>query len=137
MKLLEVQSFIVIKINCKKLLEVINKEKEFFINSMIQAEISIYPIATKTTSMSFYIAKAIESIEKLENIRYEINSMGTVLEAENIDTVYEASKKMIDTVHNLGISRVEIIIKIDSRMDKHLKIEEKIESIKKYLDPKN
>ena len=137
MKLLEIQSFIVIKINCKKLLEVINKEKKFFIDSMIQAEISIYPIATKTTSMSFYIAKAIESIEKLENIRYEINSMGTVLEAENIDTIYEASKKMIDTVHNLGISRVEIIIKIDSRTDKHLKIEEKIESIKKYLDPKN
>ena len=136
MKLLEIQSFIVIKINCKNLLEVINKEKKFFIDSMIQAEISIYPIATKTTSMSFYIAKAIESIEKLENIRYEINSMGTVLEAENIDTVYEASKKMIDTVHNLGISRVEIIIKIDSRTDKHLKIEEKIESIKKYLDPK-
>ncbi len=103
---------------------------------MIQAEISIYPIATKTTSVSFYIAKAIESIENLENIKYEINSMGTVLEADNIDRIYEASKKMMNTVHNLGISRVEVIIKIDSRTDKHLKIEEKIESIKKHLDPK-
>ena len=103
---------------------------------MIQAEISIYPIATKTTSVSFYIAKAIESIENLENIKYEINSMGTVLEAENIDIIFEASKKMMDTVHNLGISRVETIIKIDSRTDKHIKIEEKIESIKKYIDLK-
>lgn len=103
---------------------------------MIQAEISIYPIATKTTSVSFYIAKAIESIENLENVRYEINSMGTVLEADNIDRIYEASKKMMNTVHNLGINRVEVIIKIDSRTDKHLKIEEKIESIKKHLDPK-
>ena len=104
---------------------------------MIQAEISIYPIATSTTSVSFYIAKAIESIQNLENIKYEINSMGTVLEAENIDIIYEASKKMMNTVHNLGINRVEVIIKIDSRTDKHLKIEEKVESIKKHLDLKN
>jgi len=50
---------------------------------MIQAEISIYPMATKTTSASFYIAKAIESIKDMENLRYEINSMGTILESDN------------------------------------------------------
>ena len=101
---------------------------------MIQAEISIYPMATRTTSASFYIAKAIESIKNIDNIRYEINSMGTVLESDNIDVIYEAIKKMIDTVHNLGISRVEVVIKIDSRKDKHTKMEEKIESIKKQLN---
>ena len=100
---------------------------------MIQAEISIYPMATKTTSVSFYIAKAIESIQNIENLRYEINSMGTILESDCIDVINSASKKMIETVHNLGIARVEIIIKIDSRKDKHLKMEEKIESIKKQM----
>ena len=100
---------------------------------MIQAEISIYPMATKTTSASFYIAKAIETIQKIKNIRYEINPMGTVLESEDINVIYDASKKMMETVHNLGVDRVEIIIKIDSRRDKHLKMEEKIESIKKHL----
>jgi len=101
---------------------------------MIQAEISIYPIATKTTSASFYIAKAIESIKNMNNIRYEINSMGTVLESDSIDVIYDASKKMMETVHNLGINRVEVILKIDSRNDKQVKMEEKIESIKKQLD---
>ena len=101
---------------------------------MIQAEISIYPMATRTTSVSFYIAKAIDSIKNIENIRYEINSMGTVLESDNIDVINDASKKMMDTVHNLGIDRVEVIIKIDSRKDKHVKMEEKVESIKKQLD---
>jgi len=101
---------------------------------MIQAEISIYPMATRTTSASFYIAKAIDSIKNIENIRYEINSMGTVLESDNIDVINDASKKMMDTVHNLGIDRVEVIIKIDSRKDKHVKMEEKVESIKKQLD---
>jgi len=100
---------------------------------LIQAEISIYPIATSTTSASFYIAKAIESIQNMKNLRYEINSMGTILESDSIDIIYEASKKMMETVHNLGIGRVEVVIKVDSRRDKHVKMEEKLESIKKHL----
>ncbi len=100
---------------------------------MIQAEISVYPMATRTTSASFYIAKAIESIQNIENLRYEINSMGTVLESDSIDIIYEASKKMMEAVHNLGIARVEVVIKVDSRRDKHVKMEEKIDSIKKQL----
>jgi uncharacterized protein YqgV (UPF0045/DUF77 family) len=39
----------------------------------------------------------------------------------------------METVHNLGINRVEVIIKIDSRKDKQVKMEEKIESIKKQM----
>ncbi|KRO30403.1 MAG: hypothetical protein ABR52_01655, partial [Nitrosopumilus sp. BACL13 MAG-120910-bin56] len=95
---------------------------------MIQAEISIYPMATRTTSTSFYIAKAIESIKKIENLRYEINSMGTILESDDIDTINKATKEMIETVHNLGINRAEIIIKIDSRKDKQVRMEEKVEA---------
>ena len=101
--------------------------------SMIQAEISIYPIATKTTSVSFYIAKAIEAIQNIDNLQFEVNSMGTILESVDIDVIYQASKKMTEVVHNLGVDRVEVIIKIDSRKDKHLKMNEKTESIKKYL----
>lgn len=101
---------------------------------MIHAEISIYPIATRTTSASFYIAKAIESIQKIENLKYEINPMGTVLESDDIDTINKATKQMSETVHNLGIDRVEVIVKIDSRRDKHLKMKEKVDSIKKHLD---
>ena len=90
-------------------------------------------MATRTTSASFYIAKAIESIQNTKNLRYEINSMGTVLESDSIDIIYEASKMMMETVHNLGINRVEVVIKVDSRRDKHVKMEEKLESIKKIL----
>ena len=101
---------------------------------MIQAEISIYPMATKTTSASFYIAKAIESIKNMENVRYEINSMGTILESDDMDIINKASKSMIETVHHLGINRVEVIIKIDSRIDKQVKMDEKVESIKKQMN---
>ena len=97
---------------------------------MIQAEVSIYPMATKTTSASFYIAKAIESVKNLENLRYEINSMGTVLESDDLDIINQATKNMMLTVHNLGISRVEVIIKIDSRKDKQVRMEEKLNQLK-------
>ena len=101
---------------------------------MIQAEISIYPIATKTTSVSFYIAKAIESIKNIGNLTYEINSMGTILESDEMDVINKASKNMIETVHHLGINRVEVIIKIDSRIDKQVKMKEKVKSIKNQMD---
>ena len=100
---------------------------------MIHAEISLYPIGTGNTSGSFYIAKAIETIQNMQNIRYEINPMGTILESDSIDTIYEASKKMMEAVHNLGVNRVEVILKIDSRNDKQGKMEDKLESIKKQL----
>jgi uncharacterized protein (TIGR00106 family) len=101
---------------------------------LIHAEISIYPIGTSNTSASFYIAKAIESIQNIKEIRYQINSMGTVLESDNIDKIYEAAKSMSAVVHNLGVNRVEVILKIDSRKDKDKKMEEKIESVKKFLE---
>ena len=101
---------------------------------MIQAEISIYPMATKTTSVSFYIAKAIESIKNIDNLRYEINSMGTILESDDMDAINKASKNMIEVVHHLGINRVEVIVKIDSRTDKQVTMKEKLKSIKDQMD---
>jgi uncharacterized protein YqgV (UPF0045/DUF77 family) len=59
--------------------------------------------------------------------------MGTVLESDSVDRIYEASKSMMDVVHNLGVNRVEVILKIDSRKDKEKSMEDKLESIKKFL----
>lgn len=91
-------------------------------------------MGTSSTSASFYIAKAIESIENIDGVRYQINPMGTVLESESIEKIYNAAKKMMEVVHNLGVNRVEVIIKIDSRKDKQSNLEEKLESVKKHLN---
>ena len=103
---------------------------------MIHAEVSAYPMGTNTTSASFYIAKGIEAIQNLEGLRYEVNAMGTLLESENVDKIFEASKRIMEAIHNLGVQRVEIVLKIDSRKDKDLKLEEKLESLKKHLKSK-
>ena len=100
---------------------------------MIHAEISIYPIGTSTTSASFYIAKAIDVLKDIKEIRYEVNPMGTILESNNIEQIYEAAKSMMEVVHNLGVGRVEVILKIDSRKDKVKNMQDKLDSIKKFL----
>ena len=100
---------------------------------MIHAEISIYPIGTNSTSVSFYIAKAIESIKDIKDVKYQINAMGTILESNSIEKIYDAAKSMMEVVHNLGVNRVEVIIKIDSRNDKQKTIQQKIDAINNYL----
>lgn len=99
---------------------------------MIHTEISAYPIGTDSTSISFFVAKSIEAIKDLK-IKHQITPMGTILEAEKIDQIFEASKIITETIHRLGVKRVEIVLKIDSRTDKKQTIEEKIQSLQKHL----
>jgi len=103
---------------------------------LIHAEVSVYPMGTNTTSASFYIAKGIEAIQSLDGIRFEVNAMGTLLESENVDKIFEASKRIMEAIHNSGVQRVEVVLKIDSRKDKDSKLEEKLESLQKYLKSK-
>jgi len=100
---------------------------------LIHAEISIYPIGTSTTSASFYIAKAIEVLKDIKEIKYQVNPMGTILESNSIEQIYDAAKEMMEVVHNLGVGRVEVILKIDSRKDKIKSMQEKLDSVNKYL----
>lgn len=100
---------------------------------MIMAEISVTPIGTNSTSVSLYVARAVESIKDMPDIRYQLNSMGTVIESDNIDSILTVSKKMIEILHNLGVNRVGVILKIDSRTDKHATMDQKVESVYHHL----
>ncbi|TBR24346.1 MAG: MTH1187 family thiamine-binding protein [Candidatus Nitrosotenuis sp.] len=100
---------------------------------MIHAEISVYPIGTDSTSMSIYVARAIEAISDFEGINYQITPMGTVLESDKIEKIFEASKIITETVHRMGVKRVEVVLKIDSRSDKVQTIQSKVDSVTKHL----
>ena len=99
---------------------------------MIHAEISAYPMGTGNTSASFYIAKATEAISNIEGLRTDLTPMGTILESTDIDKIFQASKTITEVIHNLGVARIEVILKIDSRKDKDQKLEDKLDSIKKH-----
>ena len=101
---------------------------------MIHAEISVYPMGTGTTSASFYIARAVEAIRGIDGLRYEVTPMGTLLEADGLDAVGEAEKRMSQAVHNLGVGRVGIVLKVDSRTDKRATLEGKVDSVRRHLE---
>jgi uncharacterized protein (TIGR00106 family) len=103
---------------------------------MIYAEISVYPIGTDSTSISIYIARAIEAIRDFKEIRYQLTPMGTVLESDKIEKIFEAAKIIMETVHRMGVKRVEVVLKIDSRTDKNQTIESKVNAVSKHLDSK-
>ena len=95
-------------------------------------EISVAPLGTKTPSVSKYVAKALEILEKEKDIKYELTSMGTIIEGD-LGKVLNLAKKMHEAVFDKEILRVVTIIKIDDRRDKPLSIEGKIKSVQEKL----
>ncbi|CAE6500433.1 MAG: MTH1187 family thiamine-binding protein [Candidatus Nitrosotenuis sp.] len=100
---------------------------------MIHAEISIYPIGTDNTSLSFYIAKAVDSIKEFKSVKHQLTPMGTILESDRLENIFEAARAMMETVHMLGVKRVEVVLKIDSRQDKNQTMQEKVDSVRRHL----
>ena len=101
---------------------------------MVMAEISVVPVGTGQTGVSFYVARALESVSDTEGLKCHLNAMGTILESEDLDTILDATKTMIATLHNLGINRVSAILKIDSRLDKTDTADGKVKAVRRHLD---
>ncbi len=100
---------------------------------MAIAEVSIIPLGTKTASVSRYVARAIRALRQEENIKYEITSMGTIIEGD-LEEVLRVVKKMHQSTFGEGVARVVTTIKIDDRRDKPLSPSGKIESLLKELE---
>ncbi len=99
---------------------------------MIIAELTIIPIGTRTTSLSDYIATAVKALEK-KGLKYDISGMGTQIEADNLDKLFEAIKAAHEAVFDAGPMRVYTTVKIDDRRDIDKTLEDRISSIKSKL----
>jgi uncharacterized protein (TIGR00106 family) len=96
---------------------------------MIIAQVSIAPIGVGT-SLSGYVKIAIDEIRK-EGVHFETNAMSTVIETENLESLFEVIKKAHEAVVSAGAKRVITEIKIDDRRDKKATIATKLASLKK------
>ena len=94
---------------------------------MIISQLSIAPIG-KNVSLSKYVKTAINVLRK-NNIKFETNAMATVIETEDLKTLFNAVEEAHNAVVNLGAERVITEIKIDDRRDKKVTIESKMKSI--------
>lgn len=96
---------------------------------MAVAELTLIPIGTKTTSVSKYIAGALDSIGEVEGLTYELNPMGTTIAHEDLKVLYDVIRRMQESVFDEGADRVYSVIKIDDRRDKDYSFEDKVRSV--------
>jgi uncharacterized protein (TIGR00106 family) len=90
-------------------------------------EFTVVPIGTGEASVSNYVKKAHEILRK-NNLKFEINSMGTVVEGE-IPEILNVILEINNLFEELGLSRILTSIKIDYRIDKKSTITGKIKSV--------
>ncbi|MGQ9469067.1 MAG: MTH1187 family thiamine-binding protein [Nitrososphaerales archaeon] len=100
---------------------------------VVIADFSVTPIGLGTTSIGKQIATTINAIKEVKGIKYEVTPMGTVLEAEKLETILEAVKVAHEALFKAGIKRVESHLRIDDRRDKPRTMEDKVKTIKEYM----
>ena len=94
---------------------------------MIISQLSIAPVG-KDVSLSRYVKKVI-SVLKENNIKFETNDMATVIETEDLETLFKVVEKAHKAVIEFGAQRVITELKIDDRRDKNVTMGTKIKSL--------
>ena len=92
---------------------------------VVIAEFSIHPIG-KGTSVGRYVRAAVAAISHIEGLRYQVNPMSTVLEAEKIETILRAVTVAHRAVRAIGARRVSSFPRIDDRQDKQRNMQDKV-----------
>jgi len=95
---------------------------------MVLAQISIAPIG-KGINVSEYVKEAIKTFQKYD-VSYQINDMSTIIETDDIDTLFSIIKEAHNAVLNKGVQRLITEVKIDDRKDKIVRLGDKSSSVK-------
>lgn len=94
---------------------------------MIISQLSISPVG-EGISLSKYVKNVINVLKK-NNIKFETNAMATVIETEDLRTLFKVVEEAHRSVINLGAKRIITELKIDDRKDKSVTIKTKLKSI--------
>jgi len=95
---------------------------------MIIAQLSIAPLG-KGTSVSNYVKIAIETLKK-EQVKFQTNAMATVIEIQDLSTLFDVVQKVHLAVAAAGAKRIITELKIDDRKDKEATMNLKVNALK-------
>ncbi|MEM2135088.1 MAG: MTH1187 family thiamine-binding protein [Candidatus Jordarchaeaceae archaeon] len=95
---------------------------------MIIAEISTFPIG-EGTSLSKYVKAAIKALMD-SGVKVIPGAMSTVIEAETLDEIFNATKMAHEAILKMGAKRVATSLRIDDRRDVEATAEKKLKAIK-------
>ena len=100
---------------------------------MITADLCIIPMGIEDSGLGEYIAKAVQIIDK-SGLNYQITAMGTQIETDNLNRLYEVCANVQEAIFEMGIPRVYTVLKIDDRRDKKNRtLEEKVKSVENRM----
>jgi len=98
---------------------------------MALLQLTVIPVGTGTPSVGEYVADIQRALQK-ENVRFQLNDMGTLIEGEAKDLLALVAK-IYELPFQKGARRVVTQMVIDDRRDKHVVIGEKIDAVLKRL----
>ena len=88
-------------------------------------DVSIYPIG-EGTSLGEYVRAASKAMATVPGLRLVPGGMATVVEADDLDTIFRAVEKAHAALLKMGAKRIAIHLRIDHRLDKPETIEYKV-----------
>ncbi|WP_418285867.1 MTH1187 family thiamine-binding protein [Halorubrum sp. DTA46] len=91
------------------------------------AMLSVAPVTEG--SMSGEVAKAVAALDEFD-VSYETNPMGTVIEADDADTVFAAAAAAHDAVDG---DRVSTVLKLDDKRTEDTTADRKVEAVEEHL----
>ncbi len=101
---------------------------------MITADFAILPVGTQNTECRQYIKKAVQII-KNSGLNYQLTAMGTQIESDNLEELYDTITKAQEAVFEAGTDRLYTVIKIDDRRDKDdITLKSKIDTVEEILN---
>jgi len=94
---------------------------------MIISQLSIASLG-ESPSVSRYVKKVVNLLNK-SDVKSETNAMATVIETEDLDTLFNLVKEAHMTMVNSGVKRIITELKIDDRRDKNATINSKLNAL--------
>ena len=94
---------------------------------MAIAAVSISPVGVGT-SVSRYVAAALEVARGQDRVRTRTDPMFTTLEGDLAD-IYDLVRRMQEAVFAAGAERVSTVVKIDDRRDRDVRMEDKLGAV--------
>ncbi|PNX47446.1 MAG: hypothetical protein BV457_05670 [Thermoplasmata archaeon M9B1D] len=94
---------------------------------MIISQLSISPVGLGT-SLNKYVKIVITTLRR-NNVNFEINDMATVIETDDLESLFRVVQEAHNAVVKAGAKRVITELKIDDRRDKNVTIGAKVKSV--------
>lgn len=94
---------------------------------MAIAEVSIIPLGVQGTSLSHYVARAVQILQET-SLHYEVTAMGTIISGD-LETIWKVLQQMHDSCFEEGAMRVLTQVRIDDRRDRVASPQQKVQAV--------